>query len=112
MCRYPGCKSTFAQDGQWHRNHELRHSPPVVIPEEQIRSDVYFECKPSQRDDMLNYQKALLEYGMLIANLRDGISEGMSWELCSLICVSCTYCMRCGLKPGVTLPLKCYVEFK
>ena len=25
---------------------------------------------------MLNYQKALMEYGMLVANLTDGISEG------------------------------------
>lgn len=76
MCRFPGCKSTFAKDGQSRRNHELKHNPPVVIPGEEVRSESYFEDLPNEADDMLNYQKALLEYGMLIANLRDAISEG------------------------------------
>ena len=67
---FPGCKYTFAKDGQHQRNHELKHDPP----DEDVRSDLFFEDKPEEVDDMFNYQKALMEYGMIIANLRDAIS--------------------------------------
>ncbi len=75
MCRFPGCKSTFAKDGQSRRSHELKHTPPVVISED-VQPDTYFEDKHEDFDDMFSYQKALMEYGMLVANLRDAISEG------------------------------------
>ena len=76
MCRFAGCKSTLVHDGQRRRNHELKHNPPVVIPDDGKQCDAYFEKKPEEVDDMFNYQKALLEYGMVLANLQDAISEG------------------------------------
>ena len=74
MCRFQGCSVSFAKDGQCRRTHELKHNPPVVIPEEPITT--YFNDDSEKADDMLNYQKCLMELGMLIANLRDAISEG------------------------------------
>lgn len=74
MCRFQGCSVSFARDGQCRRTHELKHNPPVIIPKEPITT--YFNDNPEEADDMLNYQKSLMEFGMLIANLRDAISEG------------------------------------
>ena len=76
MCRFTECKSTFVHDGQRRRNHELKHNPPVVIPDEGKQCDGYFNESTEEDDDMLDYQKALLEYGMVLANLQDAISEG------------------------------------
>ncbi len=63
----------FAKDGQCQRTHESMHNPPVITPQEPITT--YFNDNPQEADDMLNYQKSLLELGMQIANLRDAISE-------------------------------------
>jgi hypothetical protein len=41
----------------------LKHDPPVEIPDEDVRSDLFFEDKPEEVDDMFNYQKALT-YGV------------------------------------------------
>ena len=74
MCRFQGCSVSFAKDGECRRTHESKHNPPVIIPQEPITT--YFNDNPEEADDMLNYQKSLLELGMQIANLRDAISEG------------------------------------
>ena len=79
MCRFQGCSVSFAKDGQCRRTHELKHNPPVVIPEEPITT--YFNDDSEKADDMLNYQKSLMELGMLIANLRDEISEGKRTQI-------------------------------
>lgn len=77
QCRFPGCRKTFAHAGKLRRDHETQHNPPVNIDEPS--TDV-FNISPKddedKRDDMLSYQKALLDYGMLIVNFLDGISEG------------------------------------
>lgn len=76
-CRAPGCRRTFAHDGKLRRDHEADHRPPVVIdplPPSLFLIDAVIDEK--DRDDMLSYQKALLDYGMLILNFWDGISEG------------------------------------
>ena len=75
-CRYPGCKSTFASSGQCRRNHKAKHSPPVNVPEDNPTVDLFFEDDPLRQDDMYNYQKSLVEIGMLIMNIQDAISEG------------------------------------
>ena len=75
-CRYPGCKATFAFNGRCRRTHEGKHNPPVNVPEDNPTVDLFFEDDPSQSDDMYNYQKSLLEIGMLIMNIQDAISEG------------------------------------
>lgn len=76
-CRAQGCPKTFAHDGKLRSEHEASHNPPVVV--EKYPSDVFvIDSKRSEkdRDDMLAYQKALLDYGMLIMNFWDAIAEG------------------------------------
>lgn len=76
-CRAPGCRRSFAHDGKLRRDHEAGHRPPVVIdPPPPSLFVVDSVVNEEDRDDMLSYQKALLEYGMLILNFWDAISEG------------------------------------
>lgn len=72
-CRFPGCKKTFSSDGKWRQSHEQSHNPPVNIQEQPLLTEIHQE---DIRDDMYNYQKALLDYGMVILNFFDAISEG------------------------------------
>ena len=73
-CRYPGCQKTFSSDGKWRQVHERSHDLPVSIEEQPLLVEIYnVEDVP---DDMFNYQRALLDYGMVIMNFLDAISEG------------------------------------
>lgn len=54
-CRFPGCTKTFKYD------HESKHGISPAIPVETVPPI-------SPQDDMLNYQLALLEIGLLIQN--------------------------------------------
>ena len=67
-CRFPGCPKSFAKNGKWRRAHEMKHEPPVII-------DTSEGCDDGDHDDMLAYQKSLLDYGMLLLNFFDAISE-------------------------------------
>lgn len=66
-CRACGCNKTFAHDGKLRKDHEARHNPPVDVESFSSNSFVINsnQCE-EDRDDMLAYQKALLDYGMLI----------------------------------------------
>ena len=75
-CRANGCSMTFAHNGKQRRDHEANHSPPVVIPDVSSNYTLNVEPPLQERDDMLCYQKAMLEYGMLLLNFWDAISEG------------------------------------
>lgn len=76
-CRAPGCRKTFAHDGKIRRDHEAEHRPPVVIDPPPPGLFVLESAdEENDRDDMFSYQKALLDYGMLMLNFWDGISEG------------------------------------
>ena len=49
------------------------HDPPFSIKEQPLLVEIYnVEDVP---DDMFNYQRALLDYGMVIMNFLDAISE-------------------------------------
>ena len=76
-CRSPGCTKTFAHDGKLRRDREARHNPLVAIhgPSSNFLT-IDSETSEDKRDDMFAYQKALLDYGMLILNFWDAISEG------------------------------------
>jgi hypothetical protein len=67
-CRFPGCKKSFANNGKRRFLHEKTHGlhPNVKRPTHSI----------TVKDDVLNYQLALLEYGMLYLNFCDAVSEG------------------------------------
>ena len=73
VCRFPGCKKTFAHNGKLKMDHEASHDPPVVVKDQ---GSYHKQTKGNDGDDMLAYQKALLDYGMLILNFWDAISEG------------------------------------
>ena len=75
-CRAPGCRRTFAHDGKIRRDHEADHTPPVVIDPPPPSLFVLDSVVGEKGRDMLSYQKALLDYGMLILNFWDAISEG------------------------------------
>ena len=76
-CRPPGCSKTFAHDGKLRREHEAKHNPPILI-EDPLESMLIIDSHLTEekRDDMLAYQKVLLDYGMLVLNFWDAISEG------------------------------------
>ena len=66
-CRFPSCKKTFAHDGKCREAHEKTHG----LKKAEVTAT------PTQcSDDMLNFQLALLEYGMLYKNFSDAVSEG------------------------------------
>ena len=76
-CRAPGCHKDFAHDGKLRRDHEAKHNPPVAI--DQIPARLFVLDTPvdaDDGDDMLSYQKAPLDYGMIVINFWDAISEG------------------------------------
>ena len=76
-CRARGCGKTFAHDGKLRRMHEANHNPPVDVSKHTPRLLVKNSSKNEEdRDDMLAYQKALLDYGMLILNFWDAIAAG------------------------------------
>ncbi len=73
-CKFPGCEKTFSNDGKWLMVHERAHDPPVYIEEQPMLGEIY--STDIVADDMYNYQRALLQYGMVIINFLDAISEG------------------------------------
>lgn len=75
QCRYEGCSKTFAKYGKRMKDHEAKHDPPIL---EKVEQSVTVDTTSldEEQDDMFSYQKALLEYGMLILNFWDAISEG------------------------------------
>ena len=76
-CRYKGCPKTFAHDGKCRRDHESQHNPPPTVDDVDIPNLVCeFEIDEQERDDMYAYQKALLDYRMLLHNFWDAIQEG------------------------------------
>ena len=74
-CRAPGCNKTH--DGKLRKDHETMHNPPVDIQRFSPNSFVLNSSKCEEdRDDMLAYQKALLDYCMLVLNFWNAIADG------------------------------------
>ena len=69
MCRHPGCLKTFRYDGKRRQDHEATHG----ITEQDAFRPINIV---NHDDDASNYQLALLEFGMIIKNFYDAISEG------------------------------------
>ena len=84
-CQYDGCKKTYRFDGKARRDHEASHRIQANTRSEKAVNTS--KLPPSSKDDMLDYQSALLEVGLLIQNFYDAISEGdgerviSSWKL-------------------------------
>ena len=78
ICRFPGCRKTFAHNGKWRANHEATHNMPETetqIPEIPSSTKIP-KVDSGETDDMFNYQCSFLEYGMNIYNFFDAIKEG------------------------------------
>ena len=73
-CRFPGCSKTFAHRGKLRKDHEAKHNPPVAVTGSNVQ--ILRSASINEDDDMLSYQRSLLDYGLLILNFFDGISEG------------------------------------
>ena len=69
MCRHPGCHKTFCYDGKHRQQHEATHGLAV-------NETFNPEAANQKEDDMYNYQVSLMEYGMIIKNFYDAVSEG------------------------------------
>jgi len=76
-CRCPGCPKTFAHPGKLRRDHESQHNPRVMVSAEAPIHVLDSKTSADHKgDDMFSYQRALLDYGMLVLNFWDAISEG------------------------------------
>ena len=72
-CRYQGCPKTFAHDGKVRREHESQHNPPPQVDDPELSNLICdLQIDEQDRDDMF----ALLDYGMLLLNFWDAISNG------------------------------------
>jgi len=72
-CRFSTCDKAFKFDGVSRIKHELSHNG-FVYKKPPSCSTVTFGA-PNEKDDCLNYQICLLEYGMMLKNFHDAISE-------------------------------------
>ncbi len=72
--QFPGCSKTFAHCRKLQKDHEAKHNPPVAVTGSNVQ--ILRSASINEDDDMLSYQRSLLEYGLLILNFFDGISEG------------------------------------
>jgi len=81
-CRFPGCKSSFKQNGQARRNHEMSNNPPVQVENEPFKVSPTKRSSPSNhdemksKDDVFDYNCALLAYGYMFFSFFDAIKEG------------------------------------
>jgi len=79
-CRFAGCTRSFKYDGRSRRNHELTHQPPPEVDLQLVPCPGKPEkIKPKEtalKDDIYDYNSALLSDGMLFLNFLDAVKEG------------------------------------
>ena len=73
LCRFKGCGQTFRDDGKRRLDHERSHGLHKQL--EENRKSL------KSADDMLNYQRSVLDYGLIVHNFYDAISEGDGMRL-------------------------------
>lgn len=99
-CRFQGCNSSFRYNVKSRRNHELTHDPPPDIPEQQMSSSSSkrkpLSEKASKKDDMFDYNCALLSDGFLFLNFLDAISEGDGLRIMQQYKYIMVYCKADG----------------
>ena len=69
-CRDESCSKTFRHDGKQRIEHDKTHGFHSVQDQTSANKD------SSKEDDMYNYQIAFLEFGMIVMNYLDAVSEG------------------------------------
>ena len=78
MCRHSGCHKTFCYDGKHRQQHEATHGLAV-------NETFNPEAANQKENDMYNYQVSLMEYGMIIKNFYDAVSQGDGGQVFFLI---------------------------
>ena len=103
-CRFLGCKKTFQSDGKWRQSHEQSHSPPVSIQEQPLLTEIHDDVV---QDDMYNYQKALLDYGMVILNFFEQFQKVTVIELLEI--GNFFYCICIMTKVAISMLWKAFI---
>ena len=90
--------------------HERAHNPPASIAEQPVLDQIY--SGDIVADSMYNYQRALLEYGMVIIHFLDAILEGDGVE-----CLECKFLLLYfqhdkGSQKCTPLKLYTFISFK
>ena len=84
-CRFPGCTSSFKQNGKARNIHELSHNPPVLVEDKPLvvsptkQSSASNHDKMKSKDDVLiyfDYNCTLLIDGYMFFNFLDLIKIG------------------------------------
>lgn len=92
--RFPGCPFSFKFDGVSCRRHEASHNPPsnemTRTSEDPCQSEV------SLKDDVYNYNCALLADGLFFLNFVDAVSEGDGFRLITQYKFMMLYCRADG----------------
>ena len=98
-CRFPGCSFSFKLDGVSRRRHEASHNPPSNdAPCEEMTSTSEDPCQSevSLKDDVYNYNCALLADGLFFLNFLDAVSEGDGFRLITQYKYMMLYCRADG----------------
>ena len=83
-CRFPGCPFSFKFDGVSRRRHEASHNPPsndASCQEMTSTSEDPCQSEVSLKDNVYNYNCALLADGLFFLNFLDAVSEGDGFRL-------------------------------
>lgn len=98
-CRFPGCSFSFKFDGVPRRRHEASHNPPSNDAScDQMTSTSEDPChsEVSLKDDVYNYNCALLADGLFFLNFLDAVSEGDGFRLITRYKYMMLYCRADG----------------
>ena len=114
-CRFPGCTSSFKQNGKARRNHELSHNPSVQIEDEPLMVSPTKPSSPSNhvkmksKDDVFDYNCALLTDGYLFFNFLDAIKEGDGAQIIRQYKYFMLYCKADGTH-SIKYALECLYQ--
>ena len=98
-CRFPGCPFSFKFDGVSRRRHEASHNPPLndaSCQEMTSTSEDPCQSEVSLKDDVYNYNCALLADGLFFLNFLDAVSEGDGFRLITQYKFMMLYCRADG----------------
>ena len=98
-CRFLGCSFSFRFDGVSRRRHEASHNPPsndASCEEMTSTSEDPCQSEVSLKDDVYNYNCALLADGLFFLNFLDAVSEGDGFRLITQYKYMMLYCRADG----------------
>lgn len=111
-CRFEGCKKSFKYNGVSRRNHELTHNPPPETNDAvHLTSSTSKPAEPTKdKDDVFNYNCALLQDGFLFLNFIDAVREGDGERIIRQYKYIMLYCKADG-SHSTKYALECLYQF-